>query len=335
MSALSPPGDYDGDGFVGFEDYDLWKSTFGQTGVGLPADGNANGVVDAADYTIWEDHLVRIVHESVGDYNHNNRIDTGDYELWCSTFGQVGANLAADGNGNGIVDAADYTVWRDRFPANVVLLAGSGSSASGDVPQPTTTAGGSEVGASSNLVTVGRANGSLDQGGGSVLAATDSVLNSTTSDAPHDTVVAEASTMPSGESAVVTAFDERIDIQSYSSMVRQSTSRQFTSTFRDMVVTHEPTDFSLPFQTIAFQFSRQFGLQRATVIPAKAWEDYSQSFVPRLDRLESRLKIPVAGDGPNELSDNYLEPELSSWSDLPSVDEAFAVVGDDGSWTGR
>jgi len=49
------PGDYDRNGSVGPEDYDVWKSNFGTTSV--DADGNGNGIVDAADYTIWRDHL--------------------------------------------------------------------------------------------------------------------------------------------------------------------------------------------------------------------------------------------------------------------------------------
>lgn len=49
------PGDYDDDGFVDEEDYDVWKSNFGTSFA--DADGNGNGIVDAADYTIWRDNL--------------------------------------------------------------------------------------------------------------------------------------------------------------------------------------------------------------------------------------------------------------------------------------
>ncbi|MEX2168397.1 MAG: S8 family serine peptidase [Pirellulales bacterium] len=52
----SPPGDYNGNGSVGPEDYDLWRSNFGSTS-NLAADGNGNDVIDAADYTVWRDHL--------------------------------------------------------------------------------------------------------------------------------------------------------------------------------------------------------------------------------------------------------------------------------------
>jgi hypothetical protein len=54
--ATAVPGDYNGDGIVGPEDYDVWAATFGST-EDLRADANHDGVVDAADYTVWRDHL--------------------------------------------------------------------------------------------------------------------------------------------------------------------------------------------------------------------------------------------------------------------------------------
>ena len=59
------PGDYSGDGTVGPEDYDLWKSNFGSAD--FPhADGNRNGIVDAADYTVWRDHMGEKLSAGVG-----------------------------------------------------------------------------------------------------------------------------------------------------------------------------------------------------------------------------------------------------------------------------
>lgn len=47
-------GDYNGNGVVGIEDYQLWKDNFGNP-LGRIADGNGDGEVNAADYTIWRD----------------------------------------------------------------------------------------------------------------------------------------------------------------------------------------------------------------------------------------------------------------------------------------
>ncbi|WP_197529207.1 PEP-CTERM sorting domain-containing protein [Aeoliella mucimassa] len=52
-----PGGDYNEDGLVDLLDYDLWKSEFGSSGIGLLADGNADGQVDLSDYTVWRDNL--------------------------------------------------------------------------------------------------------------------------------------------------------------------------------------------------------------------------------------------------------------------------------------
>lgn len=49
-------GDYDMDGDVDNDDYDVWTADFGSTTV-LAADGNGNGIVDAGDFTIWRDNL--------------------------------------------------------------------------------------------------------------------------------------------------------------------------------------------------------------------------------------------------------------------------------------
>jgi cytochrome c peroxidase len=50
------PGDYDGNGIVGQDDYTVWSQSFGSATL-LSADGNGDGVVNAADYTIWRDNF--------------------------------------------------------------------------------------------------------------------------------------------------------------------------------------------------------------------------------------------------------------------------------------
>jgi hypothetical protein len=62
LTSVTLLGDYDENGTVGSEDFDLWKSTFGDAiAPGGGADGNRNGIVDAADYTVWRDHVTPLV----------------------------------------------------------------------------------------------------------------------------------------------------------------------------------------------------------------------------------------------------------------------------------
>jgi hypothetical protein len=59
------PGDFNGDGTVGPEDYDLWKANFGST-MFPGADGNVNGIVDAADYIVWRNNLGTSLSAGIG-----------------------------------------------------------------------------------------------------------------------------------------------------------------------------------------------------------------------------------------------------------------------------
>lgn len=49
-------GDYDLNGMVNDEDYEVWRAALGATG-NQDADGSRNEIVDAADYTVWRDHF--------------------------------------------------------------------------------------------------------------------------------------------------------------------------------------------------------------------------------------------------------------------------------------
>ncbi len=57
-SDLPLVGDYDGDGAVDANDYQVWRATYGSSGSQLAADGNQDGVVNAADYIVWRDRYV-------------------------------------------------------------------------------------------------------------------------------------------------------------------------------------------------------------------------------------------------------------------------------------
>jgi hypothetical protein len=52
---VSIAGDYDANGRVELQDYNVWRSNFG-TAIAA-SDGNYDGIVDAADYVVWRDAL--------------------------------------------------------------------------------------------------------------------------------------------------------------------------------------------------------------------------------------------------------------------------------------
>jgi hypothetical protein len=57
LTSVALLGDYDENGSVGNEDYELWKNSFGQSAApGGEADGNRDGIINAADYTVWRNN---------------------------------------------------------------------------------------------------------------------------------------------------------------------------------------------------------------------------------------------------------------------------------------
>ncbi len=52
------PGDYNGDGVVDAADYQVWRSSYGDT-TSLVADGNGDGKVNTEDYLVWRSNLGR------------------------------------------------------------------------------------------------------------------------------------------------------------------------------------------------------------------------------------------------------------------------------------
>jgi hypothetical protein len=49
------PGDYNLDGTVNDEDYNVWLADFGKS-ADLAADGNRDGLINAADFVVWRNH---------------------------------------------------------------------------------------------------------------------------------------------------------------------------------------------------------------------------------------------------------------------------------------
>jgi hypothetical protein len=107
-------GDYDGNGTVGQEDFDLWRATLGNgVAVGSAADGNANGTVDAADYVIWRNGGVPGVAGTI----------TGDFD----NINVIGSNAIFD-----------VVVNAQQNLAQLVVVGFAGSGSGGAVPEPTT-----------------------------------------------------------------------------------------------------------------------------------------------------------------------------------------------------
>jgi hypothetical protein len=61
-------GDFNGDHNVDAADFDIWRSTYGQT-TDLRADGNGNGIVDSTDYLVWRKHAAVAGSGSVANSN--------------------------------------------------------------------------------------------------------------------------------------------------------------------------------------------------------------------------------------------------------------------------
>jgi hypothetical protein len=115
IAAVSPSGDYDGNGTVGNEDYELWRANFGTANPA--ADGNGDGNVDAADYVVWRDN--------VGGTG-------GTIGMISGTFDNVTVNDPL-GAMTGLAFQVNYSPTRVQLE---VVAAGAGSTAT--VPEPTT-----------------------------------------------------------------------------------------------------------------------------------------------------------------------------------------------------
>ena len=127
---LGLPGDFDRNGVVATDDFDLWQEVFGQVVVpGTGGDGNFDGVINSVDFTQWRNALPATL---AGDYNRDGSVNHLDYSVWKAAFGTSPApGQGADGNGDGVVNAADYVVWRNHLTAGGLV-----SPESTAVPEP-------------------------------------------------------------------------------------------------------------------------------------------------------------------------------------------------------
>jgi hypothetical protein len=112
--------DYDGNGSVGSSDYDLWRSTFGNSvAAGSGADGNANGVIDSGDYALW-------------------RKQNGQT---ASTVGSISGDFDSITFSQGLPGGVGYKINKTATLYQLEFInAGSGAGLAAAVPEPGTVA---------------------------------------------------------------------------------------------------------------------------------------------------------------------------------------------------
>ena len=85
-------GDYDGNGSVGPEDYNVWRASYGTTNSN--ADGNLDGVVDAADYAVWRHAMNAGSGAGSGTLNSAAVPEPSAVLLASAAFGLIGSTFA-------------------------------------------------------------------------------------------------------------------------------------------------------------------------------------------------------------------------------------------------
>jgi hypothetical protein len=115
IAAVSPGGDYDGNGTVGNEDYDLWRANFGTANAAT--DGNGDGVVDSADYVVWRDNA--------GDTGGTVGMISGTFDSLVVTD--------ALGSMTGLAFQVNYSPTRVQLE-----VVAAGASSTTNVPEPST-----------------------------------------------------------------------------------------------------------------------------------------------------------------------------------------------------
>ncbi len=122
MPPYSPAADFNLDGVVDGNDYDVWRTAVkdGNYASNIPGtkrtgDANRDGIVDAYDFEIW-DHTISPVYHT-GDFTEDGNMTYDDYGRWRSGYGlQLEANhYNGDADGDGDIDKRDFWIMDSTF----------------------------------------------------------------------------------------------------------------------------------------------------------------------------------------------------------------------------
>lgn len=132
VDQLVREGDFNFDGVVDTDDFDVWSNQIGYEGPfpfeGSYADGNRDGVVDEADLAIWE-ASVSCNPDSQGDVDGNGVVEFTDFLVLSRNFGQLAStHFEGDIDCSGTVDFGDFLALSPNF--------GNQTTGSTAVPEP-------------------------------------------------------------------------------------------------------------------------------------------------------------------------------------------------------
>ena len=60
-------GDFDGNGVINSQDYNLWKQNSSAVNVYLAADVDGNGIINSLDYNLWKANRSKIAMISISE----------------------------------------------------------------------------------------------------------------------------------------------------------------------------------------------------------------------------------------------------------------------------
>lgn len=113
----SPPADFNLDGVVDGNDFDIWRTAIDSNdpnrlvGGKRAGDANRDGIIDKSDFLIWDSTISPVYHAA--DFNQNGIVDYYDYSAWKSnyTLGGQATHAHGDADGDGRLTYRDFKIW--------------------------------------------------------------------------------------------------------------------------------------------------------------------------------------------------------------------------------